>query len=239
VDLSNQIILGLAIWGAVTGTIGLLIRLLDWRSNRSKLSVSVRHDAPSGRDLGTYADIVNLSRRSVSLRTIDVSFNRPDGSSRRPDVWVFSVPKDDCELSEGQTYSLRLDEHLAKAAFMPSIVLTVGVHDSRGGRWISSKDVGERADRKSIFRMGPVCLCFSEFRSNQGVVTLRLGYYPSKGLRSLISPTIYSVRQDSEGTCPFQVHSRLRWVAFRAYRTRFRSLLQEQMREDLEGAEFG
>jgi len=227
---AESITLYLAIWGALTGTIGLLIRLRDMLKDRGSLKIEVCHEPGHEEDLGLYAEISNLGRRPLSMRKIVIYYSSPETFRLHdPQTMVVSLGQEERRLVEGSTHRLKLGDYLSVADWQPSIIERLTVHDSQNRVWRSKRRVGERALMQSRFAGFSILLKAREFQLAEKRVELLGRFHPFDGWDRL-SMKRFSVRESVGGTAD-ERHFRFRWQLKRAYRRRYDDLLMERIRQ--------
>jgi hypothetical protein len=180
----------MAVWGAATGTVALLIHLRNLRKDTAKVRVSTRLD-DSAKSLDRLeVDVVNLGRRPIHIEAVSVQVTDKVGKRRSQSQEVCRGDNVRRELKESEGVTLCIDDLLPEyRQYDYYQIYRVGVRDRSGKVWWSRRKTVER----SVNETGSsICIAEAEFNpypeSNVSVSLLMFqnckGYvmvYPEEG----------------------------------------------------------
>lgn len=199
-----------AIWGAVTGTIGILLQLRAFFHDRPRLKVAVSRRLVSDH---LEIEMVNLGRRTIYTDAILLVRERPWKFPRRGvQRW-----EEECreastqmELKEGEGVSVSLAKlETDLAAGEVCSLYRVGVVSCTGKVWWSPRAVG----KKALFADGGgYSLWDVELENGKGQLIL---YRSSKG---------YSIAHWRPGAAELNWRYPFLWLALLAFKRRWRKL---------------
>jgi hypothetical protein len=138
----------LAWWGAVTGTIGILLQLRAFLHDRPRLKVTARLHlfADSGRQLEI--TVVNRGRRTLYTDSVVIERRVTLGFPARGVRRVSEECRESStqrELKEGEGFSLFLaDLDTDFEAYDVSSIFRIGIVDRTGKKWWSREALGEQ-----------------------------------------------------------------------------------------------
>lgn len=143
-----EVTFAIALWGAVTGTIALVLQLLEYRADRSDLRISahlsntVDRQRPSAR-LVFVIDAVNHGRRVVTIRKAGIELPPPDDRlppgvlAQTSYVRIFDSDEmgPAVTLAEGGNHAFRIDPFPVETARNLPYHSTAFIEDSVGRRY--------------------------------------------------------------------------------------------------------
>lgn len=220
-DDNSIVTLAIALWGAVTGTIGILLQIRAHLKDRVRLRVSMSwHLRSSTENGGPRATAVNIGRRPVHPESVLVRLRPPSedlegGVAPEDCLQEFSIDESNTALHEGEALQVWLEDHLPLRD-IPHLVERVGVRDTTGKVWWSKRRAGVRAlrDARVSILLTSVTV---ENPEPEGSVELML-FQDRNGYTLIERRTLDSRVQES--TAGY----RLRWLALSAFRRRRRAL---------------
>ena len=139
----------IAVWGAITGTVAIVLQVLQYRADRSDLRISahlssaVDRQRPAAR-LVFEIDAVNHGRRPVSIREAGIQLPpseeplEPGVLARTSHVRIFeSSAARSVTLAEGDRHCFRIDPFSVETARKLPYHATAFVEDTLGRRYTS------------------------------------------------------------------------------------------------------
>lgn len=133
----------IAFWGAITGTISILLQLRSFLRDRPSIVVSTRLGVGVDRKFEVLA--VNHGRRPIYTDALLVEFRADLESGERSWREECREPLTQRELKEGEGATFYVDELLLEFGDEYQFIHRVGVRDKTGKVWWSKSRTGERA----------------------------------------------------------------------------------------------
>jgi len=148
----EAITIAIALWGAITGTVALILQYRIFRKDRAKLVVEPsftfyfkNNDYPPSVNLKT--NVFNVGRRPITISQVFVRIN-PDEWWKKPVWWLrgkgyvrvntSSLGIEGIELTEGKGHEIAgIRERLLKEDVSLHLIKGVRIIDQTGRKWVS------------------------------------------------------------------------------------------------------